>query len=115
MNIELVNTNIQEDEETNYYSFDIICDGQTVGAVSVNAAGEEDDHAYIERMDIDETFRNQGIGTEAIRQLSDKWMGVEAAPDNADCQRLLARLGEESDWDDAPYVDQGYGVYRIWL
>lgn len=102
-----------EEDSYNAYEFDILVDGVKVGAADVMAEDEDDEHAYVERIDIFAEYQNNGFGTDALRQLSDKWFGVEIAPDNEDAQRLYERLGEESSWEDADYIDQGYGVYRI--
>lgn len=112
-NTEIKLVNIEEEDDYNNYVFDILADGQTVGRAIVTASDEDDDHAYCELIAVDEEFRNQGIGTEALYELSSKWYGIEIAPDNEDAKRLYERLGYESDWDDADYVDQGFGVYRI--
>lgn len=110
---ELRLTSTQEMDETTMYNFDIIANDQVVGCVQLNAESEDDEHAYVERIDIDEEFRNNGYGTDALMQLSDKCYGIEIAPDNEDARRLYERIGEESNWDAADYIDQGYGVYRI--
>ena len=110
---ELKLKDIIEEDSYNSYEFEIYADGEKVGAANVMAEDEDDEHAYVERIDIFAEYQNNGFGTDALRQLSDKWFGVEIAPDNADAQRLYARLGEESSWEDADYIDQGYGVYRI--
>lgn len=104
---------VVEEDSYNDYEFEIYADGVKVGAADVMAEDEDDEHAYVERIDIFAEYQNSGFGTDALRQLSDKWFGVEIAPDNEDAQRLYERLGEESSWEDADYIDQGYGVYRI--
>lgn len=110
---ELKLMNTTEEDSYNAYEFAILVDGVKVGAADVMAEDEDDEHAYVERIDIFAEYQNNGFGTDALRQLSDKWFGVEIAPDNEDAQRLYERLGEESSWEDADYIDQGYGVYRI--
>lgn len=110
---ELKLMNTTEEDSYNAYEFAILVDGVKVGAADVMAEDEDDEHAYVERIDIYDEYRNHGYGTEALNELSDKWYGIEIAPDNPDAQRLYARLGEESSWEDACYIDQGYGVYRI--
>ena len=83
---------------------------------------ELDDCAYIERIDVDEGFRGQGIGTAAIREIAADFYRTFTAPDNEDAARLYARLGEKIVGDDieaaAPmeclyYLDQGFGVYEV--
>ncbi len=82
----------------------------------------DDDAGYLERIDVDEGFRGQGIGTEAIKDILWDFHHLYAAPDNADAERLYARLGEKIVGEDvdaaAPleclyYLDQGFGVYEI--
>lgn len=81
-----------------------------------------DDAAYIERIDVDNGFRGQGIGTAAIAEIGEDFWTLYAAPDNADSARLFGRLGEKVVGDDvdaaAPmeclyYLDQGFGVYEV--
>lgn len=38
---------------------------------------------------------------------------IVVAPDNEDAKRLYERIGCEYNGNDADYIDQGYGVYRI--
>ena len=104
---------VEDDEEGNAYYFDILANGQKAGTASVMANGEDDNYAYCDLIVVDPEMRNRGIGTAALQQISDRWYGVEVAPDNEDAQRLYERIGCESDWENAAYVDQGYGVYRI--
>lgn len=108
-----LNRVIEDDEEGNSYYFDIVANGQKAGTASVMANDEDDDYAYCDLIVVNPEMRNQGIGTAALQQISDRWYGVEVAPDNEDAQRLYERIGCESSWDNAAYVDQGYGVYRI--
>lgn len=84
----------------------------------------DDGSAYLERIDVDEGFRGQGIGTAAIREILGDFDALYTAPDNADAARLYARIGEQVVGEDidaaAPleclyYLDQGYGVYSIEL
>lgn len=82
----------------------------------------DDGCGYIERIDVDEGFRGQGIGTEAIREIAGDFDSLFAAPDNEGAARLYARIGEQVVGEDidaaAPleclyYLDQGFGVYEI--
>ena len=77
-----------------------------------------DDLAYIERIDVNEDCRGQGIGTQIIKALKAKYWRRIAAPDNADCAWLFDRLGEKVEdstlcgieiWP----LDQGYGIYEV--
>ena len=73
----------------------------------------EDSHAYVERIDVDEAERGKGIGTEMLEQLADHYDEIIIAADNERANHLYERLGTEYNGEDAPYVDQGYGVWMI--
>ena len=102
---------------------DIILDGEEVGYVETmfsNAFDDDpkledvidDELMYVEHIEVDEGYRNKGIGTKVLEFLAkDLWRGVCLAPDTEDSQRLYERLGGEEtrDYD----VDQGYGVYIL--
>lgn len=102
---------------------DIILDGETVGYVETMFSNSFDDDPkledvidsepmYVEYIEVDEGYRNRGIGTKVLEFLAkDLWYGVCLAPDTEDSQRLYERLGGEEtrDYD----VDQGYGVYIL--
>lgn len=88
-----------------------------VGGVDVGGASVivyDDGDAYIERIDVDTTYRNRGYGSAMLKQLAAMYGAVYLAPDNDDSRRLYARLGDDvtskGSWS---YVDQGYGVYSI--
>lgn len=86
--------------------------GVDVGGASVIVYDNGD--AYIERIDVDTTYRNCGYGTAMLKQLAAMYGDVYLAPDNDDARRLYARLGDDvtskGSWG---YVDQGFGVYAI--
>ena len=82
----------------------------------------DDGSAYLERIDVDDGFRGQGIGTSAIREILGDFDCLYASPDNEDAARLYARLGTKIVGEDvegaAPleclyYLDQGFGVYEV--
>lgn len=56
----------------------------------------DDGSAYLERIDVDEEFRGQGIGTAAIREI----LGDFDAAAPLECLY---------------YLDQGFGVYSVEL
>lgn len=58
-------------------------------------------------------YRNKGIGTQALEELSSEFCGIVVAPDNENARRLYERLGREWIHEDADYIDQGFGVYEI--
>lgn len=86
--------------------------GVDVGGASVIVYGNGD--AYIERVDVDDGYRNRGYGTAMLKQLAARYGAVYLAPDNDDARRLYARLGDDvtarGSWG---YVNQGFGVYAI--
>lgn len=86
--------------------------GVEVGNASVIVYDDGD--AYVERIDVDDGYRNRGYGTAMLKQLAAMYGDVYLAPDNDDARRLYARLGDDvtgkGSWG---YVDQGYGVYAI--
>lgn len=110
-------------EEPDFHLFDIVADGEVVGSVEViDHLEDEDDNdtCYIERIDIDEQYRNRGIGTQVLTSVLYEECGyrtVVVAPDNEDAQRLYERIGDEYTYcgsgADLSYNDQGYGVYVI--
>lgn len=106
-------------EEEDSKGFSIIADGTKAGEVWILVDFEDaDGWCYVERIDIDEEFRNKGIGTQVLtRTLFDTcgWecRTVVVAPDNEDAKRLYERIGEDCIYTDFGYYDQGYGVYKI--
>lgn len=88
-----------------------------VGGVDVGGASVivyDDGDAYVERVDIDDGYRNRGYGTAMLKRLATMYDTVYLAPDNDDARRLYARLGDDvtskGSWN---YVNQGFGVYAI--
>lgn len=105
-----------------HHYFEIFADGQKVGTLDlVDQLNEDNDICYIERIDIDNEYQGQGIGTEVLtNSLRDfGYYAVVVAPDNERAQSLYERIGEEyggpADFDevDFSYNDQGFGVYMI--
>lgn len=104
---------IRRTEEEGYEGImlNILHDEALVGEASIMVS---ESGAYCERIDINEEYRNQGIGTEALKLLSREFGTVTVAPDNEDAQRLYERIGYDvTDKGDNWSVDQGYGVYEI--
>jgi GNAT superfamily N-acetyltransferase len=87
---------------------------ELVGTMSIMISEEG---AYLERIDVDESKRNMGYGSKMIAYAASLHGFVYAAPDNADSERLFARIGSKMDDSDygevGCYVDQGYGVYTL--
>ena len=100
----------QPEDNYSYVGMDILCDDTIIGRMSLMV---DEKSCYLERIDIDEDKQGKGYGTSAMRQLTQLYDTVYAAPNNPDSQRLFMRIGEPYDADEADYVDQGYGVYRI--
>lgn len=103
----LKETSRTQEDSYEAISYDIIEDGTTVGYASIMV---DERSAYCERIDIDEAYRNRGLGTAALYDLSVMFHGIIVAPDNADAQRLYERIGSETSDD---MYDQGFGVYVI--
>jgi ribosomal protein S18 acetylase RimI-like enzyme len=109
-------TKTAEFEEDGYTAigFVFMVDGSEVGGADVEVS---ETGAYVSRVDVDEEFRGQGIGTQALKELSRILGGITVAPDNEDAQRIYERLGDtisKSEYDEFGFaVDQGFGVYEI--
>jgi len=107
-NIEIKATGTTQEETYTAIACDITLNGTKIGSISLMV---DDSGTYIERIDINETHRSNGYGTQAIKMIAGQYDTVYAAPDNEGSQRLLARIG--STYTAAPYADQGYGVYSV--
>lgn len=108
-----VTLNVKKSTDMDTYTYDniaIMLDGKEVGTIGMVA---DENEPYLERIDIDEKYRNKGIGTDALRLVAEKYGEFLIAPDNEDAKRLYERYGDESSSDNAAYIDQGYGVYSI--
>ena len=106
-NLSLSETRRSQEDSYESINYDIVGDGKTIGYATII---NDENEAYLERIDIDEEYRNQGLGTKAILDLSEKYGGLIVAPDNEDARRLYERLGYETSND---MYDQGFGVYEI--
>lgn len=82
----------------------------------------DDDTGYLVRIDVDDGFRGQGIGTAAIHEIAGDFWGLYTAADNEGAARLYDRLGEKVVGEDvdrpAPleclyYLDQGFRVWEV--
>lgn len=91
----------------------IILAGETqVGEIRVFEL--ESGYTHCDSILVYETYRNQGLGTEALEILAEMYENYSITPDNEDAQRLYERLGSEDlSNPEAYYTDQGYGVYEI--
>ena len=105
MQIQLIERYRDEEDTCWHVGYGITVNGETVGYVDITA---DADSTYIERIDVNENWRNQGVGAATIEALVSMFRVVFAAPDNEDSQRLFERIGRET--DKYP-VCQGFGVY----
>ena len=101
----------EEDPDGLYTNYSISYDKKKIGNVDIKSW--DDGSALIDRIDIDEEFRNKGIGSYIISYFSDLYSSCYIVPDNTYAQRLYARLGSET--TEYPWygLDQGYGVYKL--
>lgn len=95
-------------EETNelvarWYNI-AIYDGETkVGYAELLVSYDEDGDeksAYINSIEIYEQYRNNGLGTAALKEVAAEHNGIYICPDNEGAERLYARIGEETDAPD---------------
>ncbi|MDO4564855.1 MAG: GNAT family N-acetyltransferase [Clostridia bacterium] len=115
MTIRFENIKNNEDYIEEYREYTAEVDGEEVGYATVTIYTDGD--VMVDRMDINEDQRNKGYGTQFITLLGKELGDLIVAPDNADAQRLWARLGEDMEgtrkWDTYYAFDQGFGVYVI--
>ena len=109
--VEVIEVSRYEEEAYESVSYIITADGEEVGTCTVME--DSSSWSYVERIDIEESHRNNGYGTAALNELADIYGGIVVAPDNEDAQRLYARIGREFRDDTSDYIDQGFGVYEI--
>ena len=94
--------------------YQIIVNGQEIGFFQFYAGEDElEDPIYLERIDINEEYRNQGYGTMALLQIAREYGHIYFAADNEYCQRLYERIADRCTLPNADYVDQGFGVYEL--
>lgn len=110
-----VTTEITDDSydeyEGGYQRRDIKLNGETVGTVAIRIY---DDYSEIDRIDIDEKYRNKGIGTTVLGDIAGEFDTTYIVPDNENAKRLYERIGEEvTSGEVYENLDQGYGVYRL--
>lgn len=110
-----ITTEITDDSydeyEGGYQRRDIKLNGETVGTVAIRIY---DDYSEIDRIDIDEKYRNKGIGTTVLGDIAGEFDTTYIVPDNESAKRLYERIGEEvTSGEVYENLDQGYGVYRL--
>jgi GNAT superfamily N-acetyltransferase len=71
----------------------------------------------VERIDVIEGYRGQGVGTALLRHIATTYGTIDIVPDNEGAARLYARLGAELSFTDYNAYgfafDQNFGVYEI--
>jgi RimJ/RimL family protein N-acetyltransferase len=92
--VTLVESHRSKEDSYTSMVYAVELDGELIGELSLMV---DDESAYIERLDIDEEYRNQGYGTQATKMIAAEYDEVYAAPDNSDSQRLLERIGTKTD------------------
>lgn len=110
-----ITTEITDDSydeyEGGYQRRDIKLNGETVGTVAIRIY---DDYSEIDRIDIDEKYRNKGIGTTVLGDIAGEFDTTYIVPDNENAKRLYERIGEEvTSGEVYENLDQGYGVYQL--
>lgn len=110
-----ITTEITDDSydeyEGGYQRRDIKLNGETVGTVAIRIY---DDYSEIDRIDIDEKYRNKSIGTTVLGDIAGEFDTTYIVPDNESAKRLYERIGEEvTSGEVYENLDQGYGVYRL--
>lgn len=96
------------------YTIDILLDGEKIGRADVIEYTEDAEYepVYLEWIQIDEEYRNNGYGTQAIKDIAsnyqDDFYFAPLDEDNVRCYERFAELTESYD-----EIDQGYGVYVI--
>ena len=100
---------------------DILADGTIVGSATlIRYYGEGGGRKYthLERIDIDEEFRDKGFGTAAIKTMCGNYGRIVAAPDSEDSKRLYERIGnlvvDTTGHMDEVYLCVGFGVYEFY-
>lgn len=112
-------TKFDELENWVTYKNEIIVDDQVIGKaytmVEFDEDGDKEDQVYLEDIDIEEEFRNQGYGTQAIQLLAEENEFLYFAPTDENNQRLYKRIASdmEEEMSDVPEIDQGFGVYFL--
>lgn len=95
------------------YTNDIMLDGKKIGRADIIVAPEEKtDEVYLEWIGIDEEYRGQGFGTEAIMMLVEEFKFLYFAACDEQNAKFYSRIGEEYNGEN-DQVDQGYGIYFI--
>ncbi len=106
-----INDDSYDEYEGGYQRRDIKLNGETVGTVAIRIY---DDYSEIDRIDIDEKYRNKGIGTTVLGDIAGEFDTTYIVPDNESAKRLYERIGEEvTSGEVYENLDQGYGVYRL--
>lgn len=101
-NIDLIQKPSKEDfgDNIKMIDIDIMLNGIKIGYVELFISYDEDGEetaSYIKSIEIKESYRNLGFGTEVLKRLAKDHNGIYICPDNKNAERLYARLGHETD------------------
>lgn len=114
-NVELKEAKRYEDEGYcigEIVDYIILANDTQVGEITILEL--ENGYTHCDSILVYESYRNQGLGTEALEILAEMYGCYTITPNNEDAQRLYERLGSEDlSNPEAYYTDQGYGVYEI--
>ena len=116
-NVNLKELSIERDvlskpwDEDKHESVSVFMHGKEIARAGIAIGGKEP--AYVERIDVEDGYRGQGVGTWLLKKLAVMYGDVFISADNEDAARLYWRIGEEYTGESAYYVDYGYGVVII--
>lgn len=113
MNLNLEKNYLYAEGQWKTYRYDIFEDGVKVGDATVVEPPEDgNDETYLEYIEIKKEFRNKGIGSEAIKDIANKYWFLFFAALDENSARLYDRIANHYEVN-TPEIDQGYGVYYI--
>lgn len=98
-NINMILKKSTKEEYCAWEDRDIVLNGEKIGYVQLCIMG---DVVYLASIDIDESQRNRGYGTEVLGSLVDEFGRFYLCPENDRCVTLYERLGEEIDYANCP-------------
>jgi len=116
-NLQLLKENIITLEIDKTEDYDIAyasIDGQSIGrAVVLTSKDLIKDFSIIERIDINEKLRNQGLGTQLINELTKVYGSLLISAADSNSARLYNKLGTQVYKTFNKPEDYGFGVYKI--
>ena len=97
--------------------FEVEANGKIVGSGYMMLPADDDDFSYLEQIEIEEEFRNRGIGTAALYKIYEVFGSFFLAPDSEDAERLYDRICDRMKGKDYGAfgfaIDQGFGVFEM--